>query len=557
MNLLTPHGQRWEDRGEITENINEPSYYDAGFNWQDAILREIPIKSPENYFYLMFPMTELQGILEHTNRLLTILYPRSSQVSKGEFIKWLGIRLQACLENVAGNFEDNWSTAADSNTLMRAGSFGERFGMSRDRWRNIREALRFTDHRIVTNVTVTNISNNHYITEIVFIADILRCFCNVLKLFFCAGVFIKQDPWSNIRYFITCCNKRWETVIRPGTALTIDEIMSAWYGLDGAYAVEGLPHVTKIARKPEGVGCEMKALCDGSTKCMLAVEIQEGKEVMAQKEYQAEHGGGCAITLRLTKKYFGSGRVIIGDSAFASVKTLIQLHRVGLYFIGLVKTAHRLFPKQFLNNWFHEGQNATPRARRGRHKVLISSYKLRPEGENSHTMAAVGWGDSTCKTLISNVSNTLPGSPADRPRHKLVMRDGEVVTEQEMISIPRPKCVEFMFNYFSIIDVHDHLRQGSLAMERRWRTVTWWHRVFTTMIGVIFTNAYYAYCFEYRAANYNDTTNMDTYSKFLERLAKKLIFNIYLQNGCDIRNADAEEEKVSQIREHMTFLPLM
>ena len=66
-------------------------------------------------------------------------------------------------------------------------------------------------------------------------------------------------------------------------------------------------------------------------------------------------------------------------------------------------------------------------------------------------------------------------------------------------------------------------------------------------------NAYYAYYFEYRAANYNDTTKMNSYSKFLERLAKKLIFNIYLQNGCDIRNADAEEEKISQIREHMTF----
>ena len=156
-----------------------------------------------------------------------------------------------------------------------------------------------------------------------FFADILQCFCNVLKLIFCIGVFIKQDPWSNIRYFINCCNKTWETVIRPGMALTIDEIMSAWYGLDGAYAIEGLPDITRIARKPEGVGCEMKALCDGSTKCMLAVEIQEGKEVMAQKECQAEPCAGCAITLRLTKKYFGSRRVIIVDSAFASVKSLM------------------------------------------------------------------------------------------------------------------------------------------------------------------------------------------------------------------------------------------
>ena len=163
-----------------------------------------------------------------------------------------------------------------------------------------------------------------------------------------------------------------------------------------------------------------------------------------------------------------------------------------------------------------------PRVPRSRHKLLNSSYKLRPEDENLHTIAAIGWSNSTCKTLISNVSNTLPGSPADRPRHKLVMRVGEVVTEQELISISRPKCVEFMINYFSIIDIHDdHLRQGSLAMERRWRTATWWHRVFTTLIGFIFTNVYYAYCFEYRNANYNDTTK-NTYSKLLGRLAEKI-----------------------------------
>ena len=53
MNLMIPHGQLWKDRGEITENINEPSYYYARINWQDAILREISIKSPENYFYAM------------------------------------------------------------------------------------------------------------------------------------------------------------------------------------------------------------------------------------------------------------------------------------------------------------------------------------------------------------------------------------------------------------------------------------------------------------------------------------------------------------------------
>lgn len=32
----------------------------------------------------------------------------------------------------------------------------------------------------------------------------------------------------------------------------MDEIMSMWLAKDGKYAVEGMPHVTKITRKPEG-----------------------------------------------------------------------------------------------------------------------------------------------------------------------------------------------------------------------------------------------------------------------------------------------------------------
>ena len=67
-------------------------------------------------------------------------------------------------------------------------------------------------------------------------------------------------------------------------------------------------------------------------------------------------------------------------------------------------------------------------------------------------MTAVGWGDTMCETyIISNVINAQSGSSANCQRHKKVMRDDEVVSEQELISIPRPKCAEFMIYYFSVI----------------------------------------------------------------------------------------------------------
>jgi hypothetical protein len=58
--------------------------------------------------------------------------------------------------------------------------------------------------------------------------------------------------------------------------------MSMWKGQDGAYSTDGLPHVTKIARKPEGVGAEMKAVADGETGMIMRVELMEGKEVLKE-----------------------------------------------------------------------------------------------------------------------------------------------------------------------------------------------------------------------------------------------------------------------------------
>ena len=54
--------------------------------------------------------------------------------------------------------------------------------------------------------------------------------------------------------------------------------MSAWKGSDGEYVAEGMPHKTKIARKPEGVEAEMKALACGETGIILKLDVMEGRE---------------------------------------------------------------------------------------------------------------------------------------------------------------------------------------------------------------------------------------------------------------------------------------
>jgi hypothetical protein len=116
-----------------------------------------------------------------------------------------------------------------------------------------------------------------------------------------------------------------QDVLKPGKFLVVDEIMSMWHGLEAQYSAEGLPHTTKIKRKPEGVGAEMKAVADGDTGCILGVDIMEGKKRMATVAYAAEHQAGTAICLRLCQPWRHTGRTVVADSAFASVRTLIAL----------------------------------------------------------------------------------------------------------------------------------------------------------------------------------------------------------------------------------------
>ena len=100
------------------------------------------------------------------------------------------------------------------------------------------------------------------------------------------------------------------------------------------------------------------------------------------------------------------------------------------------------------------------------------------------------------------------------------------------------QMVEEFYSCFGIIDVHDHLRQGSLAMEREWYTHKWWHRVFATIYGICLIDSYLAYKFEMEAIH-NSPDDLKTY---IGKLAYQLIHNNFLGQGMAMRNKDGERQ---------------
>ena len=100
-------------------------------------------------------------------------------------------------------------------------------------------------------------------------------------------------------------------------------------------------------RKPRPIGSEIKNMCDGMSQIVVNVELYEGKDIMSVKDH-VENGATAALALRLTEPYHGSGRCVIVESWFGSVKCASELMRRGLYSIMLLKTAHKDFAHQLL-----------------------------------------------------------------------------------------------------------------------------------------------------------------------------------------------------------------
>ena len=63
-----------------------------------------------------------------------------------------------------------------------------------------------------------------------------------------------NGPQLSAAWSMVSINERRVQEIYPGWQLCIDESVSSWRGKDGDFCSDGMPHVTRIDRKPKGVG---------------------------------------------------------------------------------------------------------------------------------------------------------------------------------------------------------------------------------------------------------------------------------------------------------------
>lgn len=107
--------------------------------------------------------------------------------------------------------------------------------------------------------------------------------------------------------------------------MCVDKSTAEWSGLGDGHP-KGMPHVTKMPRKPKPTFGELMTAADVETGIVIQMELGEAKEDMAGKELIAEcggmRGGAAAARLAVPFAFASLWRTVLCDSRFMSVPLL-------------------------------------------------------------------------------------------------------------------------------------------------------------------------------------------------------------------------------------------
>ena len=214
------HGLIWHSvEGEIEVDKEDRAKMDCRLIWRDGLQND---RSPLQYYMLLYPHTHLTQTICVTNNNFEDV-GISRKLTRQEYFVFVGL-LYACSLYPKFSVQDmfNKSCGLQRTRFLLVPNFAGY--MSFTRFNQIRKHLEFL--RGVTN------------------EEAAKC------------VFWQVQP------LVVAFNLSRKNHVSPVYKMVVDESMSEWRGRDQRHGDSGCPHVTKIIRKPKGVGMEVKNLAD-------------------------------------------------------------------------------------------------------------------------------------------------------------------------------------------------------------------------------------------------------------------------------------------------------
>jgi hypothetical protein len=222
-----------------------------------------------------------------------------------------------------------------------------------------------------------------------------------------------------------------------------------------------------------------------------------------------------------------SNRVVCADSYFASVPAARQLLNWGLKFIGVVKTATRMFPMKYLSE--------IELAERGDRKGIVAN-----DTHGNVQLLAFVWMDRDRRYFIASGSSLQEGTPYIRDRWRQV-GDDNALPERVRLVVPQPKAAEVYYNCCARVDQHNRDRQSTLMIENKLVTHDWAMRVNLSILAMCMVDTWRVY----KRLTCRDDDRADiafeTQKEFYGHLAAELIDNNFDNVGGQRRRRNADD----------------
>jgi hypothetical protein len=144
--LLSPNGQQWYDKGEVTvdlgiNNSRTSLRWPGNINIRGDVQ---PVRTELDYFTLFWPHQINNEMLRFTNDLLVA--KRYRETSEQEMLKFFGIRLAMTLDRAGLAIPDYWETQPIEGSTFQPSDYGRRYKMSRHRFQSLSYCQRFAEY---------------------------------------------------------------------------------------------------------------------------------------------------------------------------------------------------------------------------------------------------------------------------------------------------------------------------------------------------------------------------------------------------------------------------
>jgi hypothetical protein len=336
----------------------------------------------------------------------------------------------------------------------------------------------------------------------------------------------EQHHWLLVDNFVSNFNEYRANNFSPSKLICVDESMSRWYGQGGYWINHGLPQYISIDRKPEN-GCEIQNAACGRSGIMMQLKLVKTAEEEDEAHQNTGTDGlmhGTSVLKQLVLPWANLQRIVCADSYFASVPTVHEMTRIGLRFIGVVKTATRQFPMAYLNR--------IELSVRGDRKGLIAK-----DANNQPAMMAFVWMDRDHRYFVASASSLDEGTPYNRFRWRQVDDREDALPTRVELSVPQPKAAELYYSACGMIDRHNRCRQDDLNIEKKLGTLDWSMRVNMSVLGMCIVDTWYAW-------NLCTGNTTEKQKDFYSLLAEELIDNRYdsIGSGQRVQNRRDDPE---------------